>query len=119
MKAETMNIAYIALELTKIYIENMPKDKCIFSKETVGDTYNHYLADLFGLEDLDKFKETQRQLEEITEKYNDLRENMEAIIADKVADRVTYKKDRLKHILEATKGDMEPYVYESLIKLVK
>lgn len=115
MKAETMNIAYIALELTKIYIENMPKDKCIFSKETVGDTYDHYLADLFGLEDLDKFKETQRQLEEITEKYNDLRENMETLIEEKAA----YKKDVLKHILENAKGDMEPYVYQSLIKLVK
>lgn len=115
MKAETMNIAYIALELTKIYIENMPKDKCIFSKETVGDAYDHYLADLFGLEDLDKFKETQKQLEEITEKYDELRENMEVIIEERVA----YKKDVLKHILDNAKGDMEPYVYQSLIKLIK
>ena len=115
MKNETMNIAYIALELTKIYIGNMPKDKCIFTKETVGDAYDHYLADLFGLEDLDKFKETQRQLEEITDKYNDLRENMETIIEEKAG----YTKDILKHILEGAKGDMEPYVYQSLIKLVK
>lgn len=115
MKTETMNIAYIALELTKIYIANMPKDKCIFNKETVGDAYDYYLADLFCLEDLDKFKETQRQLEEITEKYNDLRDNMEVIVEEKAA----YKKDLLKDILENAKGDMEPYVYESLTKLVK
>ena len=110
-----MNIAYIALELTKIYIENMPKDKSIFNRNTVGDTYDYYLADLFGLEDLDKFKETQKQLEEITEKYNDLRENMETLIEEKAA----YKKDMLKHIITNAKGDMEPYVYESLSRLVK
>ena len=40
---------------------------------------------------------------------------METIIEEKAA----YKKDVLKHILDNAKGDMEPYVYQSLIKLVK
>ena len=30
-----------------------------------------------------------------------------------------YKKDALYSILENAKGDMEPYVYESLTKLIK
>ena len=110
-----MDIAYIALELTRIYVENRPKDKDIFNRETVNDAFNYYLADLLNIENLDKFKEMERELESITEKYNNLRENTETIIEEKVS----YKKDVLKHILDNAKGDMEPYVYQSLIKLVK
>lgn len=110
-----MDIAYIALELTRIYVENRPKENKIFNRETVNDAFDYYLADLLNIENLDKFKEMERELEDVTEKYNDLRENMETIIEEKAA----YKKDVLKHILDNAKGDMEPYVYESLIKLVK
>ena len=110
-----MDIAYIALELTRIYVENRPKDNGILNRETVNDAFDYYLTDLLGIENLDKFKEMEQELENITEKYNDLRENMETIIEEKAA----YKKDVLKHILDNAKGDMEPYVYQSLIKLVK
>lgn len=110
-----MDIAYIALELTRIYVENRPKETSIFNRETVNDAFDYYLADLLNIENLDKFKEMEQELESITEKYNDLRENMETIIEEKAA----YKKDVLKHILDNAKGDMEPYVYQSLIKLVK
>ena len=111
-----MDIAYIALELTRIYMDNRAKlTNGILNRETVSDAFDYYLADLLNIENLDKFKEMEQELESITEKYNDLRENMETIIEEKAA----YKKDVLKHILDNAKGDMEPYVYQSLIKLVK
>ena len=115
MKKDIVNLSYLALELTKIYIENMDKSICIFGKDTIRDTYNYYLASLLDIETMGDYEETKQKLEEITEEYNKLKENMETIIEDKVA----YKKDVLKHILDNAKGDMEPYVYQSLIKLVK
>lgn len=116
MNNNVIDKVYLALELTRLYIEQCHKDgKTQFKKEGVFDAFNFYVTHLTGIENLSDYNKMEQELEEITEKYNDLRENMETIIEEKAA----YKKDVLKHILDNAKGDMEHYVYESLIKLVK
>ena len=115
MKNETMNIAYIALELTKIYIEYKPKGTGIFSKKTVSEAYDYYMKDLLGVEDIVNYAQVVEELEETKKAYNSLREELKI----KATMMSQSKLKSIEEILEQSKGDMEPHVYESLIKLVK
>ena len=110
-----MDIAYIALELTRIYVENRPKDNGIFNRETVNEAYEYYMKDLLGVEDTVNYANVVEELEETKKAYNNLREELKI----KATMMSRSKLEQIKEILEQSKGDMEPYVYESLIKLVK
>ena len=104
-----MDIAYIALELTRIYMDN------ILNKETVSEAYNYYMKDLLGVEDIVNYAQVVEELEETKQAYNNLRDELK----NKATIMSQSKLEQIKEILEQSKGDMEPYVYESLIKLVK
>ena len=110
-----MDIAYIALEMTRIYVENRPKDNGIFNRETVNEAYDYYMKDLLGVEDIVNYAQVVEELEETKKAYNNLREELKI----KATMMSRSKLEQIKEILEQSKGDMEPYVYESLIKLVK
>lgn len=109
MKNNVVDKVYLALELTRLW--NIKEA----SRKDIMKTYNYFLNELTGIDNIGVIDELNKELEEITNKYNDLEKNMESIINE----RVNYKKDVLYSILENAKGDMEPYVYESLTKLIK
>lgn len=109
MKNNVVDKVYLALELTRLW--NIKEA----NREDIMKTFNYFLNELTGIDNIGVIDELNKELEEITNKYNDLEKNMESIINE----RVNYKKDVLRSILENTKGDMEPYVYESLTKLIK
>lgn len=109
MKNNVVDKVYLALELTRLW--NIKEA----NREDIMKTYNYFLNELTGIEDIAIIDELNEKLENVTNDYNNLKENMESIINE----RVNYKKDVLSSILENAKGDMEPYVYESLIKLIK
>ena len=116
MKTETMDIAYIALELTRIYMDNRAKlTNGILNRETVSEAYNYYMKDLLGVEDIVNYAQVVEELEETKQAYNILRDELK----NKATIMSQSKLEQIKEILEQSKGDMEPYVYESLIKLVK
>lgn len=108
-KNNIVDKVYLALELTRLW--NIKEA----SREDIMKTYNYFLSELTGIDNIGIIDELNKKLESVTNDYNDLKENMESIINE----RVNYKKDVLSSILENTKGDMEPYVYESLTKLIK
>lgn len=108
-KNNIVDKVYLALELTRLW--NIKEA----SREDIMKTFNYFLSELTGIDNIGIIDELNKELENITNKYNDLEKNMESIINE----RVNYKKDVLRSILENAKGDMEPYVYESLTKLIK
>ena len=108
-KNNIVDKVYLALELTRLW--NIKEA----NRKDIMETFNYFLNELTGIDDIGIIDELNKELENITNKYNDLEKNMESIINE----RVNYKKDVLSSILENTKGDMEPYVYESLTKLIK
>ena len=109
MKNNVVDKVYLALELTRLW--NIKEA----NREDIMKTFNYFLNELTGVEDIAIIDELNEKLENVTNDYNNLKENMESIINE----RVNYKKDVLRSILENAKGDMEPYVYESLTKLIK
>ena len=108
-KNNIVDKVYLALELTRLW--NIKEA----SREAIMKTFNYFLSELTGIDDIAAIDELNKKLESVTNDYNDLKKNMESIINE----RVNYKKDILSSILENAKGDMEPYVYESLTKLIK
>lgn len=111
-----MDIAYIALELTRIYMDNRAKlTNGILNRETVSDAYNYYMKDLLGVEDTVNYAHVVEELEETRKAYNNLRDELK----NKATIMSQSKLEQIKEVLEQSKGDMEPYVYEGLIKLVK
>lgn len=115
MKNDMYNISYLALELTKIYMQYRNGDVGIFNATTVIDTYNHYIKELLGVEDTVNYAHVVEELEETRKAYNNLRDELK----NKATMMSQSKLEQIKEILEQSKGDMEPYVYESLIKLIK
>ena len=109
MNNNIVDKVYLALELTRLWNFKQANRKDIM------ETFNYFLNSLTGIEDITIIDKLKKELEETKDKYNNLRDNMETIVEEKVA----YKKDVLKHILDNAKGDMEPHVYESLQKLIK
>ena len=109
MKNNVVDKVYLALELTRLW--NIKEA----SRKDIMKTYNYFLNELTGIDDIGIIDELKKELEETKDKYDNLMDNMESIINE----RVNYKKDVLYSILENAKGDMEPYVYESLTKLIK
>lgn len=109
MKNNVVDKVYLALELTRLW--NIKEA----NREDIMKTFNYFLNELTGIDDIPIIDELKKKLENITNDYNNLQENMESMINE----RVNYKKDALRSILENAKGDMEPYVYESLTKLIK
>lgn len=108
-KNNAVDKVYLALELTRLW--NIKEA----SREAIMKTFNYFLSELTGIDNIGIIDELNKELEETKDKYNYLEKNMESIINE----RVNYKKDVLYSILENAKGDMEPYVYESLTKLIK
>ena len=108
-KNNIVDKVYLALELTRLW--NIKEA----SRKDIMETFNYFLNELTGIEDIAIIDELNKKLESVTNDYNDLKKNMESIINE----RINYKKDVLHSILENAKGDMEPYVYESLTKLIK
>ena len=109
MKNNVVDKVYLALELTRLW--NIKEA----NREDIMKTFNYFLSELTGVDDIGIIDELKKELEETKDKYDNLMDNMESIINE----RVNYKKDVLSSILENAKGDMEPYVYESLTKLIK
>lgn len=109
MKNNVVDKVYLALELTRLW--NIKEA----NREDIMKTFNYFLSELTGVEDIAIIDELNKKLESVTNDYNNLKENMESIINE----RINCKKDVLYSILENAKGDMEPYVYESLTKLIK
>lgn len=108
-KNNIVDKVYLALELTRLW--NIKEA----SREDIMKTFNYFLNELTGIDNIGIIDELNKELEETKDKYDYLMDNMESIINE----RVNYKKDVLYSILENAKGDMEPYVYESLTKLIK
>lgn len=95
---------YLALELTKITFEH---SEGYAKRKDVMENYNYFLNELTGV--LDKAV----QIEELEQEIERL-QGLIRIQAEK-QDRGATKLHRLIDVVNQCKGDMEPYVYDTLM----
>ena len=111
MNNNVVDKIYVALELTKVRYD---KGSEYTSDENVLETFNHYVKELTGLENIHEFFETKEKLEEYKIEYDRLVKNID----ERVHDLTVYKFNQIREFIQTTKGDMEPYVYEELTKMI-
>ena len=109
MNSELRDKEFMALELTKILFN----DKCKYQAEQVFQTYTYFLNGLTDtLEETESTIFLKKQVEELQKKILEINSN-------NPDNREAEYLKRLREELETCKGDMEPYVYETLSNIIK
>lgn len=106
MNNELQDKQYLALELTKILFS----DKVKHNQEQVFKTYQYFLlnvTNIYGT--IDTFLFLKNENERLQKENNEFKSNNRA-------DFEKFTED-IRRFVEENKGDMEPYVYSSLIGL--
>ena len=114
MRDNVIDKVYLALELTRLYIPERHKDS-IFNKEFVKDTFDYFVSELTGIENISNYDDIVSEREKYKKMYEDLTRDVD----NRVNGIIEYKLKAIKQTLDQCKGDMEPYVYKSLIELIK
>ena len=105
---DTQDKQYVALELTKILFN----DKVKYKPEDIYKTYTYFLIQLCELMDTIETATTLKDEIERLQKENErLKINNQDIIRPFAND--------IMNVLNGAKGDMEPYVYSSLVNIIK
>jgi len=101
---EIQDKQYLALELTKITFEH---NEGYAKRKDVMENYNYFLNELTGV--LNKAVQIEQLKKEI--------ERLQGLISIQVEkqDRGATKLHRLIDVVNQCKGDMEPYVYDTLM----
>ena len=95
---------YLALELTKLMFQNA---NGIPDRSVVYENYKYFLNELTGVLDMSvKVMQLQMEIQTLQKKLAERMENSDTSI----------KLHRLIDVINQCKGDMEPYVYECLMK---
>lgn len=103
---ELQDKQYLALELTKTMFQYVHD---VIDKDVLFETYSYFVSELTGLyQDLETVKSLQ---EEVKRLQGLLKISEESKIE---APKLT----KLKTVLNESKGDMEPYIYDTLIKII-
>lgn len=114
MRDNVIDKVYLALELTRLYVPERPENS-IFNREFVKDTFDYFVSELTGIEDISNYDDIVNEREQYKKMYEDLTREVD----NRVNSIIEYKLKSIKQTLDQCKGDMEPYVYKSLIELIK
>ena len=97
------NNQFMALELVKLSGSGKKASEIV-------DDYNHILDNLIKYE-------KSKELKELEDKISDMKkERMSLFIGDRYNTKIL---DEIYTVLNDNKGNMEPYVYDSLVNLLK
>lgn len=112
MNNSVIDKVYLALELTRI---RWDKDSEYSDNESVLDTFNHYIKELTGIEDLGEIEKLKEERDSYKVMYTQLHENFTYEVNKSIESR----HDNALMFLQEVKGDMEQYVYDTLTKILK
>lgn len=97
---------YLALELTKTMFQYVHD---VIDKDIVFETYSYFVSELTGLsQDMETVKSLQEEVERL--------QGLLRIVSE--SPNTDSKLNNLSSIINECKGDMEPYVYDTLMKLI-
>lgn len=108
---ELQDKQYLALELTKIAYPPITNtmDQC-YNDTEIYESYKYYLQNITGLtQDLETVKSLKETVENLQRKLDE-KTNENPLESAKI-----YK---VKQIINASKGDMETYIYNAIIKII-
>lgn len=108
-KEPTVDKVYLALELTRMCVNENTDTSCVWDK------FNFFLTELTGIENISKMKETQTKLEYYRELYNNLNNSVSAEVENRT---VELRLELLSYIKDHC-GDMEPVVYGTLLQILE
>lgn len=108
-KEPTVDKVYLALELTRMCVNENTDTSCVWDK------FNFFLTELTGIENISKMKEIQTKLEYYRELYNNLNNSVSA----EVEHRTTELRLELLSYIKDHSGDMEPVVYTTLLQILE
>lgn len=112
MKNDIIDTSYLALELTKIYFNNI-QDTHI-SPSDIATTYKGILADLTGVKELPSILTLEEENERITALYKALKQDIDNNVHNKIDSTIK----AIKKALDNNKGNMEPYVYSNIMDII-
>lgn len=108
MKNNTQDKQYLALELTKILFN----DKIKYKPEDVYATYTYFLIQLCELTDtVETVSTLKNEIDKLQKENERLKKNNQDILKPFC--------EELMFTITSAKGDMEPYVYGSLVNIIK
>ena len=104
-----LNSTYLALELTKLYTSHTDK----YTTESIYETYVFYLDKINNILSIPS---QQGKIDELVRENDRLRNQL--TILKKIGITETTR-DSIIEYLNSVKGDMEPYVYKTLMQRLK
>lgn len=104
-----LNSTYLALELTKLYTSHTDK----YTMEAIYETYVFYLD---RINNILSIPSQQDKIDELV-RENDRLRNQLTILKKSGITKTT--RDSIIEYLNGVKGDMEPYVYNTLMQILK
>lgn len=108
MNSDLQNKQFVALELTKILFN----DKVKYQKEAVYSAYQYFLLNATNLyEVIDTFELLKSENDKLQKEINDLKANNQDIL--------TPFKTQIIKLVNDSRGDMEPYVYTTLVNTLE
>ena len=108
MTNELQDKQYIALELTRILFSDKQELHCDY----ILECYNTFLKELTGVADeIETTQALKNQIKYLQEENDRLRANNQDVLKPLINDMLT--------LVDGCKGDMEPYVYEAIIRNCK
>lgn len=107
-KEPTVDKVYLALELTRMCVNENTETSCVWDK------FNFFLTELTGIESISDMKKTQEKLEYYRELYN----NLNSSVSTEVESRTTELRLELSSYVNEHAGDMEPIVYGTILQII-
>lgn len=104
-----LNSTYLALELTKLYTSHTDK----YTAESIYETYVFYLDKMNNILSIPS---QQDKIDELVRENDRLRNQLTILKKSGITETT---RDSIIEYLNGVKGDMEPYVYNTLIQRLK
>lgn len=112
MNNSVIDKVYLALELVRIRWEKTS----VYPENTdVLESFNYYIKELTGIENLGEIEKLKEERDQYKKMYDGLHEEFTHNVNESVRNRY----DNTLLFIKEVKGDMEPYVYETLTKILK
>lgn len=102
-----LNSTYLALELTKLYTSHK------YTMESIYETYAFYLDKISNILSIPS---QQDKIDELVRENDRLRNQLTILKKSGITETA---RDSIIEYLNGVKGDMEPYVYNTLIQRLK
>ena len=108
MTNELQDKQYLALELTRILFSDKQELNC----DSIIVCYNTFLKKLTDtIDEIETTQALRNQVKYLQEENDRLRANDQDILKPFASD--------IMNVLVGAKGDMEPYVYDSIVNIIK